>query len=93
MSVVSLFRIEVKPEEEKNFLNDFTSLLPIAKKQKGLLYAEAFVPVGVQHTYMLITEWSSEADIDAWKKVEEHMGIMAKAGQYVASASIKRSTA
>lgn len=93
MSIVSQFRIEVKPEEEKNFLNDFTGLLPLAQKQKGLLYAEAFVPVGVKNTYLLITEWASEADIDAWKKVEEHMGIMAKAGRYVASHSIKRSKA
>lgn len=93
MSVVSLFRIEVKPEQEKNFLADFTNLLPIAKKQKGLQYAEAFTPVGTKNTYLLITEWASEADIEAWKKVEEHVGIMAKAGQYVANHSIKRAQA
>ena len=90
MSVLSLFRIEVKPAEEKNFLNDFTTLFPVGKKQKGCLYAEAFVPVGVKNTYLLITEWASEADIEAWKKVEQHMVIMAKAGRYVAKHSIKR---
>lgn len=90
MAVLSHFRIEVKPAEEKNFLTDFTGLLPLAKKQKGLRYAEAFIPVGSKNTYLLITEWDSEADIDAWKKVEQHVGIMAKAGRYVAKHSIKR---
>ena len=90
MSILSLFRIEVKPAEEKNFLNDFTTLLPVAKKQKGFLNAEAFTPLGSKNTYLLITEWASEADIEAWKKVEQHMLIMAKAGRYVAKHNIKR---
>ncbi|HLG30850.1 MAG TPA: antibiotic biosynthesis monooxygenase family protein [Candidatus Brocadiales bacterium] len=90
MSITSLFRIEVKPEEEKNFLTDFTTLLPVAKKQKGFRNAEAFTPLGSKYTYLLITEWDSEADIEAWKKVEQHMMIMAKAGRYVANHSIKR---
>lgn len=91
MAVLSLFRIEVKPAEEKNFLTDFTGLLPLAKKQKGFRYAEAFTPLGSKNTYLLITEWDSEADIDAWKKVPEHVKIMGRAGQYVAKHSIKRS--
>ena len=91
MSITSLFRIEVKPDQEKNFLNDFVGLLPLAKKQKGLLYAEPFTPVGTKNTYLLITEWASEADIEAWKEVPEHVEIMGRAGQYVAKHSIKRS--
>ncbi len=91
MSITSLFRIEVKPDQEKNFVNDFLTLFPVGKKQKGCLYAEAFTPVGVKNTYLLITEWASEADIEAWKKVPEHVKIMGRAGQYVAKHSIKRS--
>ncbi len=90
MSVLSLFRIEVKPEEEKNFLADFAKLMPIAQKQKGFISAEPFTPLGSKNTYLLITEWESEADIDAWKKVEIHVEIMNKAGRYVANHSIKR---
>ncbi|HHT9117301.1 MAG TPA: antibiotic biosynthesis monooxygenase family protein [Candidatus Hypogeohydataceae bacterium YC38] len=92
MSVISLFHIEVKPEEEKNFLEDFTKTLPLAQKQKGFLNAQAYVPVGQKHKYLLITEWKSEADIENWRKNADHQKIMAKAPRYVANHSIKRYT-
>jgi heme-degrading monooxygenase HmoA len=92
MSVLSLFHIEVKPEAEKDFLADFVKLMPIAKEQKGFISAAPYTPLGSKNSYLLITEWASEADIDAWKKVPVHVEIMNKAGQYVAKHSIKRYT-
>lgn len=90
MSVISLFHLEIKPEEEKNFLADFTKTLPIAKKQKGFLNAQAYAPLGEKCKYLLITEWESEVDIENWLDNADHQRVIAKAPQYVANHSIKR---
>ena len=92
MPVISLFHLEIKPEEEKNFLADFVVTLSIAQKQKGFINAQAYVPVGQQHKYLLITEWESEADIENWLDNADHQRVIAKAPQYVANHSIKRYT-
>lgn len=90
MPVLSVFHIEVNPATEQGFLADATKILPLAQKQKGLLYLGVFTPLGEKNKYLVLSEWDSEASIEAWRKVEEHTGVMAKAGQYVKNHSIKR---
>lgn len=90
MSVLSVFHIEVNPATEQGFLADATKTLPLAQKQKGLLYLGVFTPLGEKNKYLVLSEWDSEASIEAWRKVEEHTKVMAKAGQYVKNHSVKR---
>lgn len=90
MSVLSLFHIEVHPEQEQAFVADFLATVPIAQKQKGLKSATAYTPVGEKHKYLLITEWESENDIKNWMGNEDHKKVIAKAGQYVKDHCIKR---
>lgn len=90
MSILSLFHIEVNPDQEQAFVADFMATLPIALKQKGLKSATAYTPVGEKHKYLLITEWESEDDIKAWMEVPDHKKVIAKAGQYVKDHCIKR---
>ena len=90
MSVLSVFHIEVNPATEQGFLADATKTLPLAKEQKGLLYLGVFTPLGEKNKYLVLSEWDSEASIEAWREVEEHTEVMAKAGQYVKKHSVKR---
>ncbi len=90
MAVLSVFHIEVDPATEQGFLADATATLPLAQKQKGLLYLGVFTPLGEKNKYLVLSEWDSEASIEAWRNNPEHMQVMAKAGQYVKSHSITR---
>ncbi|MFQ5863225.1 MAG: antibiotic biosynthesis monooxygenase family protein [Candidatus Brocadiales bacterium] len=90
MSILSLFHIEVHPEQEQAFVADFMATLPIALKQKGLKSASAYTPVGEKQKYLLITEWDNEESIRAWMEVPDHKKVIAKAGQYVKDYRIKR---
>jgi len=90
MSVLSVFHVEVHPEQEKAFVADVLATFPIAQKQKGLKGAKAYVPVGEKYKYLLITEWESEKDIKNWMENPDHKKVIAKAGKYVKDHCIKR---
>lgn len=90
MAVLSVFNIEVHPEQEQAFVADVMAIFPIALKQEGLKSATAFVPVGEKHKYMVLTEWDSEGSIAAWMENPDHKKLIAKAGQYVKDHNIKR---
>lgn len=90
MSILSVFSIEVHPEQEQAFVADVMAIFPIALKQKGLKCATAYVPVGEKHKYMVLTEWDNEASIKAWMENSDHKKVIAKAGLYVKDHSITR---
>lgn len=90
MSVLSVFHIEVHPDQEEAFVADALATFAIAQKQPGIKYAGAFVPVGEKHKYLVLTEWDNEKSIKAWMENSDHKKVIAKAGQYVKNHSITR---
>ena len=66
MSVLLYERYPVDPVRSREFEHAANELLSALRKAPGALWAELSRAVDGDQTYLLIAEWRTEADADAW---------------------------
>ena len=72
MSVVSYLKLTPKPEFADQFQRELQELLGLVRAQKGFLQVEVLRPTDDANTYVIVSEWESEADFKAWEHSPRH---------------------
>ncbi|MBI4336890.1 MAG: antibiotic biosynthesis monooxygenase [Chloroflexi bacterium] len=76
MSVVSYLKLTPKQEFLKQFQQEMDELTRLARGQKGFIKVEVLRPLNEATTYVVLSEWESEADFKAWEHSPRHQQVM-----------------
>lgn len=76
MSVIVLFRVEIKEGKEEEYRKLSAEVLKHAKEQKGLISMERAKSVLKERTYVSISEWENEEAIEKWTNHPQHQEAM-----------------
>ncbi|MGH2759994.1 MAG: antibiotic biosynthesis monooxygenase family protein [Actinomycetota bacterium] len=66
MTVLSFERYPVDPKQTERFETLVNELLAIMRTAPGALWADAGRAFDDEPSYLLLSEWRTDADLDAW---------------------------
>ena len=67
MTVLALDRYAVAPDSEKRFRELIDELLIRMRVAGGILWADAAKASDDEPSYVVLSEWRSDADLEAWE--------------------------
>jgi heme-degrading monooxygenase HmoA len=71
LTILALERYPVAPDAEERFLEFVDVLLSRMRTAGGLLWTDAARAFDDEPSYIVLSEWRSAADLDAWEEGED----------------------